>query len=126
MRSRQLGWHWIFDGWVAGGRLVCNEELLTRVLEELPRRLELTLVSRPQVFAHQGNPASVAGIVLLNESHFSLHAFPQRGLLHGDLFSCKAFEPAVARRCLDEFFTFRHVSERVLDRGGDRAPEEPS
>jgi S-adenosylmethionine decarboxylase len=116
----QLGWHWIFDGSAGDDHLACDEQLLARVLEELPTRLELTLVSKPQVFAHRGNPESIAGIVLLAESHFSLHAFPDRGVVHGDLFSCKAFELAIARKCLDEFFHFRELTEQVLDRGAGR------
>jgi S-adenosylmethionine decarboxylase len=93
---------------------------LARVLEEVPTRLELTLVSRPQI--HRANPESIAGIVLLAESHFSLHVFPECGVVHGDLFSCKAFEIAIARKCLDEFFRFRHLSEQVIDRGGTVQP----
>jgi S-adenosylmethionine/arginine decarboxylase-like enzyme len=112
----QLGWHWIFDGWV--DRIACDEQLLVRILDEVPARLGLTRVSPPQVFAQEA--ASVAGIVLLAESHFSLHVFPARGLLHGDLFSCKAFEVSIARRCLEEFFAFRQLSEQVLDRGAER------
>jgi S-adenosylmethionine/arginine decarboxylase-like enzyme len=116
----QLGWHWIFDGWAVDDHIACDEPLLLRVLEELPKRLELALVARPQVFANPGSPASIAGIVLLAESHFSLHAVPERGVLHGDLFSCKPFELTVARRCLQEFFSFRQLSDQLIDRGTDR------
>jgi len=114
----QLGWHWIFDGWADDRGLACDAELLVRVLDAVPARLGLTRVSPQQIFAQE--PASIAAIVLLAESHFSVHVFPARGLLHGDLFSCKAFEVAIARRCLEEFFQFRHLSEQVLDRGAER------
>ena len=113
----QLGWHWIFDAWGVARATIDDVAALERILLVLPARLELTAVSRPQLFEQQGEPRSTAGIVLLAESHLSLHAFPDRGLLHGDLFSCKVFDVPFARRCLEELIGPCRLVDRVLDRG---------
>lgn len=117
--SLGLGTHWIFDGHgVPAARL--EEPVVRLALEELPVRLGLTKVCPPQTFHHgEHGQRTVAGIVLLSESHLSLHAFPEQGLVHGDLFSCKPFDVEVARQFLRQFFTFELFHEQQLER---RAP----
>jgi S-adenosylmethionine decarboxylase len=111
-----LGVHWIFDGVAAPDRLA-DEALLRRALTELPDRLGMTRVSPPQCFAHRDDEQqSLAGIVLIAESHLSLHLFPQRGVLHGDLFSCRAFAIDIGRAYLRELYDISDFDERVLER----------
>lgn len=116
-----LGTHWIFDGQgVPAARL--EEAPLRRALDELPALLGLSKVCPPQTFHHgEHGQRTVAGIVLLSESHFSLHAFPAQGLVHGDLFSCKRFDVDVARRFLRQFFSLELFHEHTLER---RAPSQ--
>jgi S-adenosylmethionine decarboxylase len=111
-----LGTHWIFDGQgVPAAHL--DEPTVRRVLEELPGLLGLSKVCPPQTFQHaEHGQRTVAGIVLLSESHFSLHAFPGQGLVHGDLFSCKSFDIEAARRHLRQFLPFEFLHEHQLER----------
>ena len=114
-----LGVHWIADA------LGCRPESLTAeavraALRELPDALELTRVAEPEVFEHLGSDgemSSVAGIVLIAESHVSLHCFPAQRALHADVFSCKEMDLQVARRYVREHFGARALEEQVLDRG---------
>ncbi len=113
----RLGCHWIFDGHGAGADRLGDEALLRRALEELPDRLGLRKVAPAQSFHHDaGGERTVAGIVLLAESHLSLHAFPAHGVLHGDLFSCKPFDVDGARDYLTQLFGLRGVREELLER----------
>lgn len=113
----QLGWHWVFDA-QANPELLADETRLRSVLRSLPAELGLRTVSEPQSFAHQDNDErSVAGIILIAESHLSLHAFADRGLLHGDLFSCKPFDVDKARALLSAHYGITAWNETVLDRG---------
>lgn len=111
-----LGAHWIFDGHgVPAAHL--EEASLRRALDELPELLGLSKVCPPQTFHHaEHGQRTVAGIVLLSESHLSLHAFPEQGLVHGDLFSCKPFDVDVARRYLRQFFSLELFHEHFLER----------
>jgi S-adenosylmethionine decarboxylase len=114
-----LGLHWIAD---ARG---CPRERLTRVhlgtaLRELPDRLGLRRVSEPQLFEHEddsGAADSIAGLVLIAESHVSLHAFVAQGALHADVFSCRAVDFSLARSYLAEHFGALQISETMLERG---------
>lgn len=111
-----LGRHWIFDAWDIQTARLREADFIRELLSALPTRLELTMVSEPQVFEHDDGERSVAGIVLLAESHFSLHVFPERGACHGDLFSCKAFDLEVARGFVLAQLGVPSLDERVLDR----------
>lgn len=44
---------------------------------------------------HQFEPQGVTGVVLLAESHLSLHTWPEEGLLTLDCFTCGRMEPTV-------------------------------
>ena len=117
MSVPQLGWHWIFDA-EAKSEQLADEQLLRSMLHSLPTELGLRTVSSPQSFRHDDNgEKSVAGIILIAESHFSLHAFPDRARLHGDLFSCKPFDIDKARALLTAAFSITEWNETVLDRG---------
>lgn len=114
--SAPVAVHWIFDG-VAAAELLADEGLLRRALVEIPDRLGLTRVSPPQCFAHLDDEhPSIAGIVLIAESHFSLHAFPASGIVHGDLFSCRAFALDIARAQLRELYAISELHEEILER----------
>lgn len=112
----QLGWHWVFDAKADAARL--NEANIRRVLQSLPKELGLRTVSDAQCFSHDDNgERSAAGIILIAESHFSLHAFPERGVLHGDLFSCKPFDLDRAKQILAGELSITEWNETLLDRG---------
>jgi S-adenosylmethionine/arginine decarboxylase-like enzyme len=115
-----LGVHWIFDG-VAAPALLADEDRLRRALVEIPDALGMTRVSPPQCFTHLDDAQpSLAGIVLIAESHFSLHLFPHSGVVHGDLFSCRAFAIDTARSHLRELYDIRELHEQVLERSTTR------
>lgn len=77
--------------------------------------LGLTVVRDPVTYAH--GDRSVAGIVLIAESHMSLHAFPDQQTLHVDLFSCAPFDAVEAKRLLQRIFLASHWKETLLRRG---------
>lgn len=66
---------------------------------------------------HQFEPVGVTGIVLLSESHFSIHTWPERGLATADIFSCSGKESAYkALELLREYFQPKRVKRKVVSR----------
>ncbi len=84
------------------------------LLLELPKRLGLTVVSEPAVQAHADG--SVAGVVLIAESHLSLHCFPKLRTVHADIFSCAEFSQELAKAALTESFGATSFAETLLQR----------
>lgn len=114
----KLGWHWILDASGCPPERIADPSCLLRVLEGLPAHLGLTVVAPPQQFAHQdASGTTLAGLVLLAESHLSVHAHPALGALQVDLFSCARFEPEHALAFLRERYAFTHETQQLLERG---------
>ncbi|MEE2828568.1 MAG: S-adenosylmethionine decarboxylase [Myxococcota bacterium] len=112
-----LGVHWIFDAHGGSPERLSQVEILRETLVELPRALGLTPVSAPQTHRYRkGESDLLGGLVLLSESHLSLHLCPEEGALAGDLFSCKPFDLDVARSFLQDRFAFEGIRDSTLER----------
>ena len=75
-------------------------------------------IGAPTLSEHRvDGTATVAGVVLLTESHASCHAFPDDGAAHFDVFSCKPFDVEAARRYVLRHFGAAELRDSVLKRG---------
>jgi S-adenosylmethionine decarboxylase len=113
-----LGLHWVCDlAGCAPERLVA--ERVHEALIEVPHVLGLNTVGPPQLFEHRDaeRGTSIAGIVLLRESHASCHCFPNAGLVHLDVFCCRRVDFEPAARFVTRHFASASTSDRVLERG---------
>ena|SRR5271157_4661859 len=43
-------------------------------------------------FFHQFNPQGISGVIVIAESHFAIHTWPEHGYAAVDLFSCADFD----------------------------------
>lgn len=114
-----LGLHWVSE--LHG----CEPDQLTaeRVREaliEVPRLLGLHAVGPPQLSEHSdpNEEASIAGIVLLRESHASCHVFRESRVVHLDVFCCRTVDFEPAGRFASRHFGATQADARVLERGG--------
>lgn len=108
-----LGVHWFIDAHDCASESMSAVHLFD-VLSCVPDALGLARVGDAQVFERSD---AIAGIVLLSESHFSVHVRPDARALHADLFSCRPFDHARALEILREIYGFDHHVERIMERG---------
>src|SRR5690606_32919339 len=66
---------------------------------------------------HRFNPQGVSVVVVLEESHFSVHTWPETGYAAADFFTCGACEPERAVSLLREGLRAREVELLRVDRG---------
>ena len=75
----------------------CNSELLKKVeyiseaMMTAARKSEATIVGR---FFKQFDPWGVSGVIIIAESHITVHTWPEYGLASVDYFSCSE-EPKI-------------------------------
>jgi S-adenosylmethionine decarboxylase len=112
-RGKILGQHWVADASGCDPRRF-TEALIAAALREMPNYLGLTRVSEPALHAHADG--TLAGVVLIAESHMSLHCFPQSGDLHVDIFSCAPFSIEHAKQELQDRFGVQQFSETLIER----------
>ena len=68
---------------------------------------------------HQFQPIGVSGVVLIAESHISVHTWPENGFAAMDIFTCGNMKPQVAIDIIQEGFRAKaaSMSLKVVTRG---------
>lgn len=69
------------------------------------------------VHSHRFSPQGVTVVVLLAESHASLHTFPESGLAFWDCFTCGAADPEKTTAVIAEGLSATEATPRTLSRG---------
>ncbi len=88
-----LGWHWLAQATGCDPAALEDATALEHLLSELARQLSLTVMVPPRVQPIDGG---LAGVVLLGESHASVHTRAADRAALVDVFSCIALDPHVA------------------------------
>lgn len=73
---------------------------------------------------HHYSPQGVSGVVLIEESHFSLHTWPEVGYAALDFFTCGDCHPERAHQVMCEGLGASEAELMAIDRG--RKPPAPS
>lgn len=78
----------------------CKKEILQDLklhfdyLNNTPEIIGMTKITQPHVFPYQGlvpEDKGTTGVVIIAESHISVHSFEDKGYVFVDIFSCKPF-----------------------------------
>lgn len=99
----------------------CNAELLNdvKIVEQIMVKaaLEAGAEVREVVF-HQFCPQGISGVVVISESHLTIHTWPELGYAAVDVFTCgQRVNPWDACRYLSEHFEAEHVNATEVQRG---------
>lgn len=85
-----------------GNVCIRKEHELVPLMEAVVKRLGLSEVGRS---FHQFQPEGVTGVIVLSESHFSAHTYPEHDQVYVDLFCCsKEFNPETAASVIYDVF----------------------
>lgn len=93
--------HHVF-GCLHGNVVIKESEHLATLMEKVVKKLNLNEVSRA---FHQFEPHGATGVIVLSESHFSAHTYPEDDKVYLDLFCCsKDFQTDRATSVIMEIF----------------------
>ena len=104
----------------------CNKKKLKDVnfvftfLDELPSMIGMTKIMPPYTFSYSGlkpEDWGVSGIVLIAESHISLHTFPEKNYVSLDIFSCNNFDVEATVDIIASKFEAKTYEKNFLMRG---------
>jgi len=104
----------------------CNKKKLKDVnfvysfLEEIPSLIGMTKIMPPYTFSYNGlkpEDWGVSGIVLIAESHISIHTFPEKNYASVDIFSCKEFDVESASDIIASKFEAKTYERNFMMRG---------
>lgn len=81
------GKHWLLDIKQADSELLDNAEFLLGLLTNAAILANLKIVGS---CSHKFHPQGFSAVLLLSESHISIHTAPETSTAYIDLFSCKS------------------------------------
>lgn len=91
-------------------------------LKSLPGLIHMTPITQPYVFPYSGlvpEDKGITGIVIIAESHISVHSFEDKGYCFVDIFSCKDFDVERAIQITKDIFKPENCEINVVARGKD-------
>ncbi len=110
-----LGRHLLVELFDCDPDVINNLEAVKGALIEAAKRAQATIVD---VVFHEFNPFGISGVVVIAESHLSIHTWPEYRYAAVDIFSCgDALQPEVAASYLVEQFAAERTSIVEMQRG---------
>jgi S-adenosylmethionine decarboxylase proenzyme len=117
-----LGRHLVAELSGCNRKTLDNLPLLEELLNESVRRSGATIVK--SVF-HRYNPQGVSGVVVIAESHISIHTWPEYGYAAVDFFTCgDTVDPYRAFEYLKDALDSNNAHLSELKRGMPSATDE--
>lgn len=99
-----------------------NYELIFNTLNDLPEKIGMTKITQPYVFPYSGlvpEDKGITGVVIIAESHISIHTFQEKDYCFVDIFSCKDFDVEFAAKYMISVFGAKKHDKFVVSRGKD-------
>ena len=99
-----------------------SQKYIYKILDELPDLINMTKIIPPYVFPYCGvNPKDkgITGIVIIAESHLTIHTFTEKDYIFCDVFSCKPFDEELAIEFLVNAFESKKYDLYREERGKD-------
>src|SRR5919198_2990538 len=114
-RLNALGRHLLLELFDCDLDAINNVEAVKGALIEAAKRAQATIVD---VVFHEFNPFGISGVVVIAESHLSIHTWPEYRYAAVDIFSCgEVLQPEVAANYLVEQFAAERTSIVEMQRG---------
>jgi len=88
-------------------------------VDDLERRMgavakECNFTVRGRSFV-QFDPVGATGVLVLAESHFSAHTYPEKGEIYLDVFCCSPdFKPEICIKTIERVFEGKGVWEKII------------
>lgn len=122
MNNNHFGPHLTIDLVNCPKEILQDYQLHFNYLKLLPELINMTPITQPYVFPYSGlvpEDLGITGIVIIAESHLSIHSFEEKGYSFIDIFSCKDFDTKRAIDLTLEWFKPEVWHINLVERGRD-------
>lgn len=115
MESKRLGRHILVEFYNCDNELLNDAGKIKEYMVEAANVAKATVVE--SIF-HTFNPWGVSGVVVIQESHLTIHTWPEYGYAAVDLFTCgEDVDPWIAFDYLKEKFKAEKTETVEINRG---------
>jgi S-adenosylmethionine decarboxylase len=120
--TTHFGEHFTLDGYGGDPARLGDEAAIRAALTELCRQIGMNPLAPPLVVRAPGDqlkdPGGWSGVLLIVESHITVHTFPRRRFLTADVYSCRnGMDVHSIKAFLTERFALQDVETHFLRRG---------
>lgn len=114
--DRSLGVHIILDLYnITNNDITFYVKDIKSILLDIVRQSKLNMIS---FSFHQFEPYGVTGIILLEESHISIHTWPEKRYVAIDIYTCGDHNKAyTAKELILNIFKPEYIKQTILERG---------
>ncbi len=110
-----LGTHLLVELKACNTKLLNDLKKVELIMVEAAKAAHATIVD---VHFHKFSPFGISGVVVIAESHLSIHTWPEYGYAAVDIFTCgDVLKPETAAQFLIERFQSKHPSVMEVTRG---------
>jgi S-adenosylmethionine decarboxylase len=126
-RHIPFGLHVMLDMYDCSPEVLNDPGLVTNILQTLPEKLGMRILMGPFVSFAQPNgkrdPGGWTGVVVIQESHISIHTFIKRRFVTVDVYSCKQFDAYTSIEAFKQIFKTDDI-EYTIETRGTKYPQE--
>lgn len=120
--TENFGEHLTIDGYGGNYKLLNDKYGVLKALDELPELLGMHKLVEPQISYCAGNdikdPGGWSGVVMIAESHISIHTFPGNGFITADVYTCKnGMDIEFILNFFRTRFGLKEIEHNVIKRG---------
>ena len=109
-----FGPHLMVDAVRIPKKKLLDMEFIYEFLDTCPDKIDMTKIAPPHIVQ---NKLGLAGMILIAESHISVHTDAKENKLHIDIFSCKDFSERKAINYIIKFFGLKKYNKEFIHRG---------
>jgi len=117
-----FGPHLMLDCYGCNEKKLKDLDFVLKFLNDLTDLICMHKISEPHAINYPGNPKSfdkggISAVVIIAESHISIHTFPSHRYMSVDIFSCKDFDVERTTDFIIKTFEVKKVEKKLLNRG---------
>lgn len=109
-----FGPHLTIDGISSDKKSLANMTHIYSFLDQCPKKIDMTKITEPYIVKVDHG---FTGMVLIAESHISVHTYPKTGKVFIDIFSCKPFDISKALKYAAKYFKLKDFQSECIQRG---------
>lgn len=113
-KDKKLGNHIILDFYGCKSKLIGDPKKIEKVMIEAAKKAKATIVTYD---FHRFEPWGISGAVIIQESHLTIHTWPEHKYAALDLYTCGDIDSKKAFDYLKQQFKPVKVEIKEIDRG---------
>ncbi len=113
-KLKALGKHIILELYGCPAELLSQPNEIQQVMESVAAIMNATVVKST---FHHFSPLGVSGVVIIMESHLTIHTWPEYGYAAVDIFTCGILDIEAGVRLLEQELKASKMKQQMIERG---------